>query len=329
MLTISPSLQNSYNYNFSQDDQKVIITFPFPSTFNIHSVEAVLLNNNLDISVKAPGNLPFLCGQLCNPAKSIELLFDDNKNIITLNILKTTEKEAWNIVIQSFRAETGEIDPKSAFLIFSVLSQQEDLTPEVRQMAVDLLKYSASWGYIDAMLTFGKMCLSIPQTYQDGFNMIMTAMERYQSPEAFCLLGFEMIKNSEFDTGYKLVKESLDMGYTPAAVIIGKLLSPFSELPWDNHKNPKEAYEILEKCDLPESKYERAKILYNGGDNFPANKEEAEKLYKEAKQEIPDLPDLESIPNTQNSKILIGSIALGILSVFGYLVFKQIRKFSK
>ncbi|OHT08303.1 hypothetical protein TRFO_04916 [Tritrichomonas foetus] len=331
MNQIPPALHPAYDWKFEQNEKEVIVTFQFPPTFNIHSFQANLTNDNQCIRCDAPNHIPFLCGHLNSPADSINVEFLEDSNTVNLHIIKSKE-EVWKIVIQSFTPQTGEIDPKSAFLIFSVLSNQ-DVSDEIKDSIAALLKSSAQAGYVPALLTFGNICIKLETVQHVGFSMLQTAAEMYQSPEAFCHLGSFMLRQNEIEQGLIMLNESLRMGYTNAALIIGRTLSPFSPLPSLEKKNGQKALEMFEKCPLPDSKYEMAKILIKGCEGVPEDSERAKKLYSEAKAELPQLPPLEEViakaENKEQGVNGIMVVAAGVVAVFGFILYNHVKRYRK
>lgn len=329
MDRITPSTQDAYNWKFDQNDDEVIVTFPFTSTFNIHSLEAQLIEDNTSIIVKAPGHIPFLAGCLENEASKIQLDFNDKENEAILHIFKK-EKELWHIIIKSNTLTTFEIDPKSAYLL-AIILQKQDIPDELRAQLFRFLQMSCNAGFVPALIYFGTFLLHNPETEEVGLSYLQIAAEGYQSPEAYYFIGLYLLHHDKKEQGVLLLEESLNKGFTGAAYVLGKILSPCSEIDGGKKKDGKEAIEMLEKCDSPEAKLEIARIYFYGCEEVPKDIETANQIYEKAKELEPSLPALDEAENevpstTKKSKGLIILFAVSIVSFFGFLVYNQIKR---
>lgn len=331
MNRITPSTQDAYNWKFDQTEEEVVITFPFSKTFNIHSLEAELIEDNNSIIVKAPDHIPFLAGHLAEEASKIQLDYNDNENIAVLHIIKKVPK-LWEIVIKSNTLTTYEIDPKSAYLL-AVILQQEDLPDDARALLFRFLQMSCNAGFVPALIYFGSILIQAPQTEEVGLSYLQVAAEGYQSPDAYYLLGKYLLEHDKKEQGVLLLEESLNKGFKDAAVDLGRMLSPYSGVDGGKKKDGKAAIEMLEKCDNPRAKLEIAKIYFYGCDEVPKDVEKANQIYKDAKELDPSLPSLEETeaeaggsPPTKKSKGLVILFAVSIVSLFGFLVYNQIKR---
>lgn len=329
MDRITPSTQDAYNWKFEQKEDEVIVTFPLPKTFNIHSIEAQLIEDNQSIIVKAPNHIPFLAGNLEHEASKYSIDYKDEENEVVLHIIKAVP-ELWHIIIKSTTLTTFEIDPKSAYLL-AVLLQKEELPEELRVQLFRFLQMSCNAGYVPALIYFGTILLQNPESESAGLSYLQIAAEGYQSAEAYYFLGVYLLDHQQKEQGYMLLEESLAKGFKGAAYVIGKILSPLSEIDAGKPKDGKAALEMLQQCENPEAKLEMARIYFQGCNEVPKDIEKANEIYKEAKELDPSLPPLEEIEvkqptSTKKSKALVAIVAVSIVSLFGFLVYNQIRR---
>lgn len=329
MDRITPSTQDAYNWKFDQNDSEVIVTFQFSNTFQIHSLEAQLIEDNTSIIVKAPNHIPFLAGCLEHEASKIQLDYKDKENEVVLHIFKK-ESELWHIIIKSNTLGTYQIDPKSAYLL-AIILQKEDIPDELRTQLFRFLQFSCNAGFVPALIYFGTFLLHTPETEETGLQYLQVAAEGYQSPEAYYFIGLYLLHHDQKEQSVALLEESLSKGFTGAAYVLGKILSPCSEIDGGKKKDGKKAIEMLEKCDNPEAKLEIARIYYHGCNEIPKDVEKANQIYEDAKKAEPSLPPLEEIEvedpsSTKKSKGLVILFAVSIVSLFGFLVYNQIRR---
>lgn len=289
MNQIDPVLQSAYNWTFTQTDDELIVNFVFPPELDIHTFRSLLSSDKISILCFIPGKLPLLAGKLEHEPAGIESEIIDSLHTVLLHIKKKS-KYNWLFIINIENNESLKVDPKSAFLAFNAIDEQTEVSEEVKDRAQKLLNFSSSVGFVPAMIALANLFLQDKSTIERGLALLESAAKNYQSADACFIIACYLLDSGDKENGNRILEESLEMGYKDAALILGEILSPFSDLDGGKPKDGKKAIEMLEQCGNPESKFEIAKIYFNGCSSVPKDIEKAMDIYNQAKEEDPDLP---------------------------------------
>ena len=337
---IDPNLKRLYDYVFSQTEETLNISLRHPITFNPHSIEVHITEKTIEMGVS--DEIPILCGSLFAPLEdNPEWIYGDTE---TQLILKKKQPQKWDIIITSIASSTNyKIDPKSAFLIYTVLSRvgSEEEQPD----AFNYLSLSAQYGFPPSLREFGKILLNSPNNKTLGLGYLETAANHYQDQDSLVTLGLiYSLSERNKPKGLQYLKEAIDLQYAPAFTTLAELLSPYSTLQYPE-KNVNEAKRFLEdslKIEETASAYHQlALIALYGTEDNPPNEEKAKELQEKAMKLddlVPPLPDKKTLLASTNSldkqktstaeKIAIGLTTVSLIAAAGYAIFRQIHKFN-
>ncbi|KAH0787548.1 sel1 repeat family protein [Histomonas meleagridis] len=319
-----------YDWAISQIDQKMVeVRINCSSTFNINMIKGTLFDDNKSISVyvSTKDMPPILHGNLPGEASDINLRYLEEEHQVIVEIQKKDITEEWPIIVSTISSDNG-IDPKSAFILATIIDQQGTNDQNVIRIAQEMFQYSISVGFPPALV---KQAIAIINTYpEQALGILKMLSDGYDFPPAYFFLGSYLMTTddqSQREYGVHCLEKASSFDMRDADYLLGKLYSPFDDSKYPP-KDPKKSIEYFTKASQDEnfealSKYEMARIYYKGYDDIPKDEQRAKELFEEAKKLDPSLPDLESF----NRKKIIGSIfAATAVTAFGVALFFHLRK---
>ena len=325
MNVIPGDLQALYDYEIEDSEDRIALVLRIPPVFNVKSLSVDYDAESNSLKVHAPGIPPVCSGELF---EKVDAKYETEVNESRMRVtFAKAEKGDWPVLIQNSN-ETHPFDPKSAFLMYVVFEEQGDLD-EDKAVATQMLEYSASLGYVDAIRHLADRLLVTEGKRKQGLELLQKAASVYHDPLSFYKLGliFAYSENSQ-DAGFVYLQQAAQLGCTQAYAVLGKMLSPLAEWKGFQRKNAAEAIQCFARAQQnAQALHEWAKLVMNGV-GCKKDAELANKLQSQAKGLDPDIPDLPAEAESQGSnKWLIASVAVGAASVLGLAFFRQIRKF--
>jgi hypothetical protein len=293
---ISQSLASAFDWQLRDGPTRITATFQFPVTFNLSCVQAELLENGTEVSVSIPDQPFLLAGHLYDRATALELTKDDSNHKIEVTIIKASPGP-WNLVVTSWSPTTQCIDPKSAFVIWSII--QEAGASRLEQSSGELLEFAAQAGFVPALVVFGRVLLSANHTTR-GIECLTMAAVEYGNTTAASELGFVMaLAKGTRERGLDDLRKLADDGVFEANWLLAQLYSPLCHSVF----RPKDAVIAFQrfsialqiKEDDADCMYEIARLLFHGFEGVPQDRQRAEALYAKAKEQMQDLQPLDFV----------------------------------
>ena len=333
---IIPRLQRLYDYDVDQPDDRhiIFINLPLPKKpdFDISKINVQLetVENDEDaINIGIEGEMPFVCGVLYHPVNK-EYEKEKVNGKLRIKLTQNDETE-WQVLITKRNPKNNYIDPKSAFYNFLIYEKSEN--EEEKKIGKDYLMYAVSSGLTQATRIYGDMLLCEGHR-EDGLLTLKSAADEYKDPEAQFKIGCIYSRQEKTrKLGYEYLLKAFDQGNSSAAILLGKLLSPLSDMEFEI-KDPQKAVYFFEiECAKPEPDgtaiHELAK-LEAAGLGITKNVQHALELQALASKLDPNVPNLnqssyrtknESFINALKPKVIGAAVATATfgLGLFFYL----------
>ena len=321
---ISYDFQYLYTWNFIQTNEEIEIKINFPKTFNPKSLKFSFENNSISLILE--NEVPIIMGELYSKIENYQIIYGSDN--ITYSFIKKNS-ENWPIFISNYYPNTKLIDPHSAFDLFLYLTSDQFPEEQINsELAQNVLSLSMQLGYLPALL------YGVSQLEEDDSNLpqvitlLSLATFTYQNPIAAYKLGIIYNLNKENRLkALQVFQISLEKGIIHSGYFIGLILSPLSNIEFDN-KDPETALRyfeiVLKSIEDPLSYFEAAKLLES---NLISNQniEKSKNYFKKAFELDNSLKPI--INNKINLTEIISISALIIL--FGTFTYKFYKKFKK
>ena len=336
---IEPTFQSLYYWHFSQseDQSRIILNFRFPKEFNPKVINIHLSDDGKSLEISAPNIIPFVQGELFDKITSYEEKIDNINQTIEIVLSPENSNVLWPRLINSYLPGTTQIDPHSAFEIYIQETTKEadfeqSHTPFTHEYTTEQLEAffasSITCCYIPALLF---MIESLDDDDKDSLTtkeaFLNIAATKYHNPEATFRYSLFLIQHGKKIEGFKLLKDSAELGIGMAVSIMGQMISPLSGIEFE-YKNAEEALDLFEKVlvnnEEPVALYEAAK-LYQAGIGCEKNIQKAQEYWRRAKAVEPNILDLPEIKTQKSSTALVVSIAIAGAAAFGYGIYRILR----
>ena len=306
--TIDPKYAKMYEYKVEMDEPGFVVHFPIPENFDTNKIKVALSNDKTGISIHIPNAPPILKGKLFAPVLNFVTKIDKGHFIV---ICKKAKPEKWEKFIIDYFPNTQEIDPKSSFELFNMMSAEKKTLDDG---AIHVVR-SCEFGYVQAMNCVAAICLSTnhPDFVTKGRELFNIAIDYFKNPLAMVMYADIVLTENSARAPYAmtLYKKAIDQGFTIAHALLGRALSPLSDIN-NKNKNAEEAVKELElglETESPMAYHELAKLYYNGV-GVEKDQDKARELQEKAHKAFPDVEPLEDE---------LGS-AKGMLKVFFVLL---------
>jgi hypothetical protein len=330
-MTIPRELQSTFDWGCQETDTQLLVTFSFPPTFDLRTVRSRFsrLDSKYIISVTIPDSPYLLHGVLTGEATSATLEPHPTDNALILRISKSAPA-LWKLPVKFPLQTLTGIDPKSAYHIAQLVLQS---SRSLEDRAIQLLQHSANCGFLPALRQLGDAFLDSADTFDSGMSLLTIAANDYGDDYARCKLAMVRILDGEdADSYFQFLVRAAEHGVGAADLFLGQLLSPFSEVPW-HAKSGRDALRYLERAVAAEPNRhalaELAKLLNAGGEGVHADRQRAERLYRQACElailEGKELPPLGGADGGAAPGLLL-SLAAAAVVVAGFFVVNRRRR---
>jgi hypothetical protein len=325
--TISPSLQEIYDWKFEQPDPRTVnIIIRFPEDFN---PKALKFQKNEDFSTfKATiegYSVPVISGELTEPVLDYETIINSEECTLTLSFKKETDT-TWKYLIKNFIPGTKEIDPHSAFVIMQTEHQEDENKHGFDDDTLEeFLQIGMQHGYLPALLFGIDNLADEPESVNEYLVLLDVACRIYRSPVAAFKLGVYLLSHGDPNNGFVHLAYAARAGIGMAYSLMGQCISPYSGVDF-LEKNAKQALILLEKVieqqDEPIALYEAAQIYNKGADGVPRDKVKARDYWERAHALNNKLPPLKE----KRKNVLIGASIAASLAFIGYSTYRIFKR---
>jgi hypothetical protein len=333
-MAIPRELQPAFDWTCDETDSHLFITFSFPPAYDLSTVRSRLykVDSKSCISVTLPDGPYLLHGILTGDAQLATLDPRESDHSVVLSIAKSSPGR-WKLPVKFPLHTLTGIDPKSAFQIAQLVLQSHQ---SLEDRAIELLQHSANCGFLPALRQLGDAYLGSDETFDAGISLLMVAANNYGDDYARCKLAMVHILDGEnADNYFQFLARAASQGVVAAHLFLGQLLSPFSEFPWDS-KSGIEAKRHLELAVAgepgPDALAELAKLLHEGCEGVPANRERAARLHRQACElallegrQLPPLGGARRGGGSGRASALLISLAAAAVVVASFLVIRRRR----
>jgi hypothetical protein len=313
---IPPELSALYEWEFEDYPDRIELTLSFPLNFNPSQVRAYLSPDGTALSITIPGLLPIVYGLLLHPVFDMRAQISPQQSKY---LIRKRNPASWPYLIDDCYPGTDCVDPASSFFLFQNLTGSGPIDENL----INLLLVSANAGYRPALRLAFCLLLDDQSTADIARNFIRIDAERYGDPVGVFHYAVLLAKEGATRADALMYfRRAADLGIVEAKSLIGQILSPLSDVSFQN-KNADDAATVLlevmaEKPEEPVMCHELA-MLYFNGIGVPKNVELALQLQATAATHMPNVaPLVERKVNPADGSLSEGFI--GIAVVFGVLV---------
>ena len=331
-MQISKDFCFLYDYNIEDHEEEIDIKFEIPKIFNPSVLNISLDTAKNTILIKIPDQVPIVAGVFLHPVESFLKTKDDKS--LTISFEKKTP-EKWPYMISKPMPGSGEIDPKSALILFNVLGTKED--KETHEFAQKMLTYSLDSHFLPAILFGVQANLQPGGDKEAAITLLNIAALKYEFPPALFQLGMLLLGDEKSAVnGFNMLQKAAEKGIGLAVVVMASALSPLSDIKFPV-KDPEQALilfeQVIKEADEPNALYEAAK-LYDAGIGCKPDHEKAMEYLNRAKKanpETPDLPKQAVKPEIKNTIKTISIVATSCVAIagIGYAVYKIFKNKKK
>ncbi|OHT17597.1 hypothetical protein TRFO_00853 [Tritrichomonas foetus] len=163
-----------------------------------------------------------------------------------------------------------------------------------------------------------------------GMDLLKHGADTYEDPE-FCKEFGKMaaLVDNNAEKGLEYLEKGAKKGCKECNVVIGKVLSPCSDIKC-RRKNAEKALKNLEEAmDDPESQHEMAKIYMNGAEGIEKDLKKAKILQKQARKQSSNIPSLPEIEGSETLPFIIGASIVAGIGVTAFALYKLLRRNKK
>lgn len=316
---IPPELQTFFDWQFEQTETTVTVSMNHSATFNTDLIEVKLWQNgdHSYLNVSLPSlelTAPVVGGELFDVVHEERHFDEDNIFKVVLTKIEQTE---WPLVIQNSDPQTKKVDPKTAYLIYIIYT---DNNTDINQleMGLNYLAYSADAGYVPSIRALADHYLDMQEQRRNGFDLLRIAANYYHDPLSQFKLGILLCYSDDLkENGIQLLKDSASRGYNEAYLVLGRMYSPLCDTPYEK-KDPAQAFKYFEQRNniKPDSRvlHEMAK-LYLTGLGVEKDEQKANELQTQAEALDSDVEKLDAKAiNTSTEHSSGQAIVIGLLT---------------
>jgi TPR repeat protein len=326
---IDPALHALYDYELDQTSDSVTIIIKHAPHFNPAQLTVALDPSGESLAIEIGTGPPLVSGKLHQPFQSDYQLRSTPEDSRIL--FRKLSPGPWPLVIEN-RTADRVLDPKSAYLLY-VLYTTESSDPDDQRTGLDLLRYSAEFGFTPGLRAYGHHLLANGDR-EDGLNFLKIAAHQYHDAESVFNIGLIFIHSPDKAHGVAYLQQASHYDFLAADFALGRLFSPLCGFAGFTRKNAATAFVHLEKASRDPGEmgaralYELAR-LHLEGLGTPKNVRVAVALARRARAVCPELPEI-AVKETEaeggGGAWWIGGLCAGAVAVFGFAVVRHLRK---